>query len=111
MSQDFVTPFTVKIGGSANARSASAAVQRQERVTHRIHRDGGAATPLRKGGIHMSKRSAARRRIQIIPHWLDEPNAGLFAQAIVEMARQRRQTPKQPVEVVQHEEADDEPSR
>jgi hypothetical protein len=38
----------------------------------------------------MSNRRSRAHRIQIVPHWLDEPNAGLFATAIVAMAKQRR---------------------
>jgi hypothetical protein len=38
----------------------------------------------------MSDRRSGSHRIQIVPHWLDEPNAGLFATAIVAMVKQRR---------------------
>ena len=43
----------------------------------------------------MSNRRSGAHRIQIVPHWLDEPNAGLFATAIVAMAKQKRTEVKQ----------------
>jgi hypothetical protein len=59
----------------------------------------------------MTKRTAAGRRIHIIPQWLEEPNAGLFAQAIVEMARQAQREATSGADPKDEMEVDDDPSR
>lgn len=43
----------------------------------------------KKGGKRKMK--TGQRRIEIVPLWLDQPDARLFAMAVVEMARKRLQ--------------------
>jgi hypothetical protein len=58
-----------------------------------------------KGGKKNMKTD--QRRVTVVPLWREDPDARLFAQAVVELARARRKDAKQPMEVKpDHPEAD-----
>jgi hypothetical protein len=51
---------------------------------------------VRKGGKNMK---TDQRRVTVIPWWREDPDARLFAQAVVELARERRKKAQQPTEI------------
>jgi hypothetical protein len=56
-----------------------------------------------KGGKYMN---SDQKRVTVVPWWREDPDARLFAQAVVELARERRKKIQQPTDVKPESEAD-----